>query len=69
MAIILFERGLLTQYLCIERGHTIGSLKTKRLLYPSGMKKKLSELTAELSVTHSEFDLMTVKKRNYYVYR
>ena len=51
-----------------QRGfHTIGALKTNRLLYPSGMKKKLRELAAELSVTHREFDLVTVKKRNYYV--
>ena len=49
--------------------HTIGALKTNRLLYPSGMKKKLSELAAELSVTHNGFDLVTVKKRKYYVYR
>jgi len=34
------------------------------LLYPSGMKKKLSELAAELSVTHKNFDLVTVKGRN-----
>ncbi len=44
-------------------------MKTNRLLYPSGMEKKLRELAAELSVTPREFDLMTVKKRNYYVYR
>ena len=49
--------------------HTIGSLKTNRLLYPSEMKKKLSELAAERSTTHKGFDLVTVKKRNYYVYR
>ena len=49
--------------------HTIGALKTNCLLYPSGMKKKLSELAAELSVTHNGFDLATVKKRKYYVYR
>ena len=49
--------------------HTIGALKTNRLLYPSGMKKKLSELAAESSVTQDKFDLVTVKKRNYYVYR
>ena len=53
-----------------QRGfHTIGALRTNRLLYPSGMKKKLRELAAELSVTPREFDLVTVKKRNYYVYR
>ena len=49
--------------------HTIGALKTNRLLYPSGMKKKLSELAGELSVTHNGFDLVTVNKRKYYVYR
>ena len=49
--------------------HTIGALKTNRLLYPSEMKKKLSELAAELSVTHNGFDLVTVKKRKYYVCR
>ena len=49
--------------------HTIGALKTNRLLYSSGMKKKLRELATELSVTPREFDLVIVKKRNYYVYR
>lgn len=54
----------------VQKGfHTIGALKTNRLLYPAGMKKKLSELAAELSVTHNGFDLVTVKKRKYYVYR
>ena len=54
----------------VQKGfHTIGVLKTNRLLYPSGMKKKLSELAAELSVTEKGFDLVTVKKRKYYVYR
>ena len=52
-----------------KRFHTIGALKTNRLLYPSGMKKKLSELAAELSVTEKGFDLVTVKNRKYYVYR
>ena len=32
------------------------------------MKKKLSELAAELSVTEKGFDLVTVKKPKYYVY-
>ena len=49
--------------------HTIGALKTNRMLYPSGIKKKLSEFAALLSVTHSDFDLVTVKNKNYYVYR
>ena len=54
----------------VQKGfHTIGALKTNRLLYPSGMKKKLSELAAELSVTEKGFDLVTVKNRKYYVCR
>ena len=54
----------------VQKGfHTIGALKTNCLLYPSGMKKKLSELAAELSTTHNGFDLVTVNKRKYYVYR
>ena len=49
--------------------HTVGALKTNRVLYPLGVKTKLREFAALLSATHSDFHLVTVKKRNYYVYR
>ena len=49
--------------------HTIGALKTNRMLYPFGIKKKLNEFAALLSVTHSDFHLVTVKTQKYYVYR
>lgn len=49
--------------------HTIGALKVNRMLYPFGIKKKLSEFASLLSVTRSDFRLVTVKNRNYYVYR
>ena len=49
--------------------HTIGALKTNRLLYPSGFKKKLSEFAKQVSVSRSNFNLVTVKKQKYYVYR
>lgn len=49
--------------------HTIGALKTNRMLYPSGIRKKLSEFAALLSVSRSDFHLVTVKNRKYYVYR
>ena len=53
-----------------ERGfHTIGALKTNRILYPFGIKKKLNEFAALLSVTHSDFHLVIVKNQTYYVYR
>ena len=47
-----------------ERGfHTIGTLKTNRILYPFGIKKKLNEFAVLLSVTHSDFHLVTVKNQ------
>ena len=49
--------------------HTIGALKTNRILYPFGIKKKLSEFATLLSVTRSDFNLVTVKNQKYYVYR
>ena len=51
---------------CVAQPELLG---TESLLYPSGMKKKLSELAVGLSVTEKVFDLVTVKKRKYYVYR
>ena len=39
------------------------------MLYPFGIRKKLSEFAALLSVTHADFNLVTVKNKNYYVYR
>ena len=49
--------------------HTIGALKTNRMLYPFGMKKKLSEFAVLVSVSRSDFNLVTVKNQKYYVYR
>ena len=39
------------------------------MLYSFGIRQKLSEFTALLSVTHADFHLVTVKKQKYYVYR
>ena len=39
------------------------------MLYPFGIKKKLNEFAALLSVTHSDVHLVTVKNQKYYVYR
>ena len=44
--------------------HTIGALKTNRMLYPFGFKKKLNEFAALLSITRSNFYLVTVKRQN-----
>ena len=52
--------------------HTIGALKTNRMLYPFGFKKnsktfkkKLNEFATLLSITRSSFHLVTVKKQKY----
>lgn len=47
--------------------HTIGVLKTNRMLYPFGIRQKLSEFAALLPVIGSDFNLVTVKKQKYYV--
>ena len=39
------------------------------MLYPFGIKKKLNEFAALLSVTHLDFHLVTVKNQKYFVYR
>ena len=49
--------------------HTIGALKTNRMLYPFGIKTKLSEFAVLLSAARSDFHLVTVKNQTYYVYR
>ena len=49
--------------------HTIGALKTNRMLYPFGLKKKLSEFAVLVSVSRSDFNLVTVRNQKYYVYR
>ena len=51
--------------------HTIGALKTNRMLYPFGFKKKLNEFAALLSihVVFLPFHCHKVKRQKYYVYR
>ena len=49
--------------------HTIGALKTNRILYPYGVRKKLCEFATILTENRSDFDLVTVKNQRYYVFR
>ncbi len=53
----------------VKEFYTISALKTNRMLYLYGIKKKLYEFAVLLSVTRSDFNLVTVKNRKYYVYR
>ena len=49
--------------------HTIGALKTNRVLYPCGIKVKLSEFALHMKQTDENVRLVTVGKKSYYVYR
>lgn len=49
--------------------HTIGALKTNRILYPHSISMKLREFALLLSKRCSDFDLVTVKHRTYRVFR
>lgn len=54
----------------IKRGfYTIGALKTNRILYPCGIRQKISELALQLRKTDAAVSLVTVGSRSYYVYR
>lgn len=54
----------------IKKGfYTIGTLKTNRILYPCGIKQKLSEFVLHLRKTDAAVSLVTVGNRSYYVYR
>ncbi len=54
----------------IKKGfYTIGALKTNRIVYPCGIKQKISELALHLRKTDADVSLVTVGSRSYYVYR
>lgn len=54
----------------IQKGfYTIGALKTNRILYPCGIKQKVSEFALHLWKTDPAVSLVTVGSRSYYVYR
>ncbi len=54
----------------IKKGFcTIGALRTNRVLYPCGIKQKISEFALYLRKTDAAVSLVTVGSRSYYVYR
>ncbi len=54
----------------IKKGfYTIGALKTNRVLYPCGIKQKVSEFALHLRKTDADVSLVTVGSRSCYVYR
>ena len=54
----------------IRKGfYTIGALKTNRILYPCGIRRKASEFALHLRKTDPDVSLVTVGGREFYVYR
>lgn len=54
----------------IKKGfHTIGALKTNRILYPCGIRQKASEFALHLRKNEPNVSLVTVGGREFYVYR
>ena len=54
----------------IRKGfYTIGALKTNRIIYPCGIKQKISEFALHLRKEDRDVNLVTVNNRNFYVYR
>ncbi len=56
----------------IRKGfYTVGAMKTNRILYPYGVKMNVNELAGKLveAECREMFHLVTVKQRQYYVYR
>lgn len=49
--------------------YTIGALKTNRVIYPCGIKQALNQFALLLCKHDTDVSLVTVNKRNYYVYR
>ena len=49
--------------------YTIGALKTNRILYPCGIRQKASAFALHLRKTDPNISLVTVDKRQFYVYR
>lgn len=54
----------------IQKGfYTIGALKTNRIIYPCGIRTKVSEFALHLKKTDPGVSLVTVGSREFYVYR
>ena len=49
--------------------YTIGALKTNRVIFPAGIRQQISQFAQFIQKTDANVSLVTVDKRQYYVYR
>lgn len=54
----------------IRKGfYTIGAIRTNRVIYPCGIRQKISGFVSHIRKTDADVRLVTVGSRQYYVYR
>ena len=54
----------------LARGfYTVGALKTNRVIFPAGIRQKISQFAQYIRKADHNVNLVTVGKRQYYVYR
>ena len=53
----------------IKGFYTIGALKTNRVVFPAGIRQQISQFAAYIHKTDRNVSLVTVGKRQYFVYR
>ena len=49
--------------------YTVGALKTNRVIFPAGIRQQISQFTQFIHKSDTNVNLVTVDKRQYYVYR
>ena len=49
--------------------HTVGALKTNRVIFPVGIRQQISQFAAYIHKTDRNVSLVTVGQRQYYVFR
>ncbi len=54
----------------IKKGfYTVGALKTNRVIYPCGIKQKISEFALHIHKEDRDVSPVTVGSRQFYMYR
>lgn len=54
----------------LQKGfYTVGAIKTNRIIYPCGIKQQIKNFASFMRETDRNIDLVTVGKRQFYVYR
>ena len=49
--------------------YTVGALKTNRVIFPAGIRQQISQFTQFIHKSDTNVNLVTVDRRQYYVYR